>query len=81
LPSNFSSSLYSVQEIFEFFRRQLGNIADVEGPYFSKYFYLVESLSTVKSIVLIAEIQQGQDELVAEYFKGFFDAIKWVDRF
>jgi hypothetical protein len=34
-------------------------------------------LSTVKSIVLIAEIQQGQDELVAEYFKGFFDAIKW----
>lgn len=65
-----------LREIFEFFRKQLLGIADVEGAYYSKYFYLVENLSTVKSIVLIAEIQQGQDELVADYFKDFFETIR-----
>ncbi|KAI9015984.1 armadillo-type protein [Hyaloraphidium curvatum] len=65
-----------LREIFEFFRRQLLNIADIEGPYFQKYFYLVENLSTVKSIVLVADIQRGQDDLVADFFKDFFETIK-----
>ena len=46
-------------------------------PHFQEYFYLIESLSNVKSIVLICDLDSA-DELMAEIFKQSFDVISCV---
>ncbi|KAJ3163478.1 hypothetical protein HDU86_000057 [Geranomyces michiganensis] len=63
-----------LREIFEFFAKQLQNLSDKDGPYFSKYFALLDSLSTVKSVVIVADL--NADDLVIAYFKNFFDLLK-----
>lgn len=50
---------------------QLKNFTGPACPHFSEYFYLVESLSNVKSAVLICDVP-GSDQLVTDYFKQFF---------
>ncbi|KAJ3090605.1 hypothetical protein HK102_003231 [Quaeritorhiza haematococci] len=62
------------QEIFEFFGKQLKNVGDTKSPFFSHYFYLLESLSTVKSVVLVADL--NAEDLIVEIFQDFFDIIR-----
>jgi sister-chromatid-cohesion protein PDS5 len=47
----------------------------MSGPYFSNYFYLLESLSTVKSVVLITDFSNS-DDLMLHIFSDFFDMIR-----
>ncbi len=54
--------------------RQLRQLSDKENAYYSKTFYLLESLSSVKSIVLLTDL--NADELIAEVFHDFFEMIK-----
>ncbi|KAJ3216246.1 hypothetical protein HDU67_009756 [Dinochytrium kinnereticum] len=55
---------------------RIHNITDTQGPFFENYFYLLESLSTVKSIVLVSDI--NAEELVTQIFRDFFDIV-WPD--
>ncbi|KAK4057405.1 Sister chromatid cohesion protein pds5 [Microbotryomycetes sp. JL221] len=63
-----------IKDIFEFFIKQMKHLATPEDPHFSQYFYLIESLSSVKSIVLICDLE-GSDELMRDVFKQAFDAL------
>ncbi|KAK4052801.1 Sister chromatid cohesion protein pds5 [Microbotryomycetes sp. JL201] len=63
-----------IKDIFEFFIRQLKYLADPNDPHFSENFYLIESLSNVKSIVLICDLD-GADELMRDVFKHCFDVL------
>ena len=67
------------QDIFEFFIRQLRSIADKDSPHFTKSFYLLESLSQVKSIVLLTDL--GADDLLTEIFRDFFEIIRFVSSY
>ncbi|KAK9451020.1 armadillo-type protein [Limtongia smithiae] len=64
-----------LQAIFEFFVTQLKGLTDTESPYFSQYCYLLESLSQVKSIVLVADLPNGED-IMTSLFRMFFDMVK-----
>ncbi|KAJ3152811.1 hypothetical protein HDU89_001014 [Geranomyces variabilis] len=63
-----------LREIFEFFAKQLQNLSEKDGPYFSKYFALLDSLSSVKSVVIVADL--NADDLVIVYFRTFFNLLK-----
>ncbi|KAG6864378.1 hypothetical protein C0991_010047 [Blastosporella zonata] len=65
-----------LRDIFQFFFRQLTN--GLKGPdstYYNQYFHLLESLSTVKSVVLICDLPTAE-ELIAEIFRDFFNLVK-----
>jgi len=57
--------------MFELFVQQLHGIADQNGPYFSRCFYLLENLANVKTCILLVE--QGADDVIFDFFKLFFD--------
>ncbi|KAK9475982.1 armadillo-type protein [Lipomyces japonicus] len=61
-----------LQNIFEHFVNQLKGLSDTESPYFSQYCYLLENLSQVKSVVLMADLPNG-DDLMIKLFQLFFD--------
>ncbi|TKY89877.1 hypothetical protein EX895_001174 [Sporisorium graminicola] len=65
-----------LRDIFQFFLHQLtmpqAGLSKPNGPQFPEYFYLLENLSNVKSVVLICDLANA-DELMTEYFKGFLD--------
>ena len=63
------------QDIFQFFIRQLKNLTGPQCPNYQEYFYLIESLSNVKSAVLVCDVP-GAEQLVTEAFKQFFDLAK-----
>jgi sister-chromatid-cohesion protein PDS5 len=64
------------QDMFQFFFRQLATgLKGTESPYYSEYFYLLESLSTIKSVVLVCDLPQA-DELMSEIFRTFFDLVR-----
>lgn len=67
-------TLPELRDIFEFLARQLHGIATPNSPHFTEYFYLLESLSTVKSAVLIVDLPNA-DEVMADLFRDFFDNI------
>jgi sister-chromatid-cohesion protein PDS5 len=46
-----------------------------EIPFYTDYVYLLESLATVKSIVLACDVPQG-DELVTGFFTGFVEIVR-----
>ncbi|CCG84904.1 unnamed protein product [Taphrina deformans PYCC 5710] len=58
--------------IFECFLKQLKGLGDIESTYYQQYYYLIESLATVESIVLLGDIEKS-DVLVLELFRSFFD--------
>jgi sister-chromatid-cohesion protein PDS5 len=60
------------QDIFQFFIRQLKYFTGPSCPNYSEYFYLIESLSNVKSATLMATLP-GADQLMTEMAKQFFD--------
>lgn len=43
-------------------------------PFYNEYHYLLESLATIKSVCLIADLP-GSDAMIAEYFQGFFSVV------
>ncbi|TPX40005.1 hypothetical protein SeMB42_g06166 [Synchytrium endobioticum] len=68
-------TLNELKEVFELFISQLRNLADTSSTYFAKYYYLLEQLSTVKSIILVTDLD-GADELLTEIFQDFFKMVQ-----
>jgi sister-chromatid-cohesion protein PDS5 len=65
-----------LRDIFQFFVRQLKEgLKYADSAYHNQYFQLLESLSTVKSAVLVCDLPAG-DELMLEFFTAFF----WIVR-
>lgn len=61
-----------LRDIFQFFFRQLSTgLKGPDSPYYNQYFQLLESLSTVKSVVLICDLPQA-DDLMTEVFRELF---------
>ncbi|QRV81905.1 sister chromatid cohesion protein [Ceratobasidium sp. AG-Ba] len=62
-------------DIFQFFFRQLSTgLRGPEAPYYNEYFYLLESLASIKSIVLVCDIPAA-DELLSTIFRNIFDLV------
>ncbi|KAK7205746.1 armadillo-type protein [Myxozyma melibiosi] len=68
-------TMTELQNIFDLFVKQLKELANTESPYFQQYCYLLESLSQVKSIVLVADLNNSE-EIMNEIFSNFFDLVK-----
>lgn len=67
---------HELRDIFQFFFRQLSaGFKGPDEPYFNEYFHLVESLSTVKSVVLVCDLPSA-DELLQEIFRDLFTIVK-----
>ncbi|KAG7091856.1 hypothetical protein E1B28_008258 [Marasmius oreades] len=65
-----------LRDIFQFFFRQLtAGLKSQESPYYSEYFHLLESLSTVKSVVLVCDLP-NVEELMEEIFRDFFALVR-----
>lgn len=65
-----------LRDIFQFFFRQLNQgLKGPDSPYYNEYFHLLESLSTVKSVVLVCDLPNA-DELMAEMFRTFFAMVR-----
>ncbi|KAI8141304.1 hypothetical protein BJV82DRAFT_518780, partial [Fennellomyces sp. T-0311] len=66
-----------LKSIFEFFLSQLRQLKKLPQDHadFTLYFYLLESLSTVKSILIIADLSNAE-QLSADFFTCFFDTIR-----
>ena len=65
-----------LRDIFEFFFRQLSvGLKGSDSPYYNEYFHLLESLSTVKSVVLVCDLPQA-DELMVQVFRDFFGLVR-----
>ncbi|PWW77887.1 hypothetical protein C7212DRAFT_356749 [Tuber magnatum] len=64
-----------LRDIFELFVRQLKGLADSENPYYQQYLYLLESLASVKSVVLISDIPNSE-AITLKIFTTFFDLAK-----
>jgi sister-chromatid-cohesion protein PDS5 len=65
-----------LRDIFQFFFRQLMNgLKGADVSYYNEYFHLLESLSTVKSVVLVCDLP-NVDELMADIFRDFFGLVR-----
>ncbi|KAF8434558.1 cohesin-associated protein Pds5 [Boletus edulis BED1] len=65
-----------LKDIFQFFFRQLSaGLKGTDAPYYNEYFHLLESLSTVKSVVLVCDLPHA-DELMSEIFRDFFVLVR-----
>ncbi|KAF9990898.1 hypothetical protein BGZ75_008067 [Mortierella antarctica] len=65
----------NLKVIFNLFVRELRHIVNATGPHYNMYYYLLESLSVVKSIVLITDLKNA-DEIMLELFRNIFDDIR-----
>ncbi|KAF8970162.1 armadillo-type protein [Flammula alnicola] len=67
---------HELRDIFQFFFRQLSaGFKGPDEPYFNEYFHLLESLSSVKSVVLVCDLPSA-DELLHEIFRDLFTIVK-----
>ncbi|KAG0346698.1 hypothetical protein BG004_001038 [Podila humilis] len=64
-----------LKTIFQLFINELRHIASPDNAYYDQHFYLLESLSAVKSIVLITDLPNA-DELATDLFRNMFDDIR-----
>ncbi|KAG0218346.1 hypothetical protein BGX33_007671 [Mortierella sp. NVP41] len=64
-----------LKTIFGLFVEELRHIANASSTYFTMYYYLLESLSAVKSIVLITDLKNA-DEIMTNLFRNIFDDIR-----
>ncbi|KZT00644.1 uncharacterized protein LAESUDRAFT_687811 [Laetiporus sulphureus 93-53] len=65
-----------LRDIFQFFFRQLSTgLKGPDSPYYNEYFHLLESLSTVKSVVLVCDLPSA-DDLMVEIFRDFFGMVR-----
>jgi sister chromatid cohesion protein PDS5 len=46
-----------------------------DSPYYNEYFHLLESLSTVKSVVLVCDLPNSE-ELMVDIFRDFFTLVR-----
>jgi hypothetical protein len=53
-------SIDQFETIFALFLHQLKGVSDPSSPFYNYHYFLLESLSTVKSIVLIFDLPQGE---------------------
>src|SRR6267154_3056294 len=65
-----------LRDIFQFFFRQLSTgLKGSDSPYYNEYFHLLESLSTVKSVVLVCDLPNAE-ELMVDIFRDFFGLVR-----
>ncbi|KAI0264684.1 armadillo-type protein [Gloeopeniophorella convolvens] len=65
-----------LRDIFQFFFRQLATgLKGPDSPYYNEYFHLLESLSTVKSVVLVCDLPNAE-ELMIDVFRDFFALVR-----
>jgi sister-chromatid-cohesion protein PDS5 len=65
-----------LRDIFEFFFRQLTTgLTGTDAPYYQEYYNLLESLSSVKTVVLVCDLP-ASDSLITTVFKDFFTVVK-----
>ena len=65
-----------LRDIFQFFFRQLATgLRGSDSPYYNEYFHLLESLSTVKSVVLVCDLPNAE-ELMVDIFRDFFALVR-----
>ncbi|KAI6158061.1 armadillo-type protein [Pisolithus tinctorius] len=65
-----------LRDIFQFFFRQLSaGLKSTESTYYNEYFRLLESLSVVKSVVLVCDLPNAE-ELMIEVFRDFFALVR-----
>lgn len=55
--------------------RQLKGLQDADNPYYQQYLYLLESLASVKSVVLVSDIPNSE-AITLKMFTTFFDLAK-----
>ncbi|PLW44610.1 hypothetical protein PCASD_05126 [Puccinia coronata f. sp. avenae] len=69
-------TIAELRDIFQFFFRQLRNLqpGSSQCPNQAHYLHLLESLSTVQSIVLVCDVPQSQ-ELITEIFNVLFKMV------
>ena len=58
-----------------FFRQLSAGLKGPDSPYYNEYFHLLESLSTVKSVVLVCDLPNA-DELMVEIFRALFGLVR-----
>lgn len=63
-----------MQDIFQFLTRQLKFVGDPTDAHAPEYFYTLESLANVKSIVIICDLEQAE-EMMTDLFKQSFDVV------
>ncbi|KAI5477658.1 hypothetical protein MNV49_006044 [Pseudohyphozyma bogoriensis] len=63
-----------LRDLFQFLIRQLKNLTTPTESHYAEYYYALDSLCNVKSIVLICDLDAG-DELMIELFKQCFDSV------
>lgn len=65
-----------LRDIFQFFFRQLSaGLKGADASYYNEYFHLLESLSTVKSVVLVCDLPHAE-ELMVDIFRDFFGLVR-----
>ncbi|KAL8280687.1 hypothetical protein RQP46_007010 [Phenoliferia psychrophenolica] len=57
-----------LKDLFQFLFRQLKHLTNATEAHFSEYFYVIESLSNVKSIVIVCDLDSA-DDLMADLFR------------
>jgi len=64
-----------LQDIFQFvFRQLLNGLKGTKSPYYNQYFHLLESLATVKSVVIVCDLPRA-DEIMSEIFDTLFKLV------
>ncbi|GAA6049962.1 hypothetical protein JCM3770_007070 [Rhodotorula araucariae] len=63
-----------LKDIFDFLIRQFRFVGAPTDPHQAEYFYVVDSLASVKSIVLICDLDAA-DDLIERVFRESFDTI------
>ncbi|XP_077867919.1 sister chromatid cohesion protein PDS5 homolog A-B-like [Saccoglossus kowalevskii] len=63
-----------LKNIFQFLTKQLRGLDNIEGPFWKRYFYLLENLAMVKSYNICMELEES-NEIFTELFRAFFSVI------
>ncbi|KAJ3999568.1 armadillo-type protein [Lentinula boryana] len=65
-----------LRDIFQFFFKQLSNnLKSSDVTYYNQYFHLLESLSTVQSVVLVCDLPNA-DEVILGIFRDLFAVVR-----
>ena len=65
-----------LRDIFQFFFHQVSQgLKGSDSPYYHQYVHLLESLSTVKSVVLVCDLPQAE-ELMTTIFRSLFNLVR-----
>ncbi|GAA5863155.1 hypothetical protein JCM8547_002814 [Rhodosporidiobolus lusitaniae] len=63
-----------LKDLFDFLIRQFQHVGSPSDPHQSEYFYIVDSLASVKSIVIVCDLDAAE-ELTERVFRESFDTI------